>query len=388
MSAGGAAGGLSGLLALAVIAGGAPATAVDARWRGMDYARNGNYIVLPSTTPAIPGVFILDTGTTLMAVDGRFANLLGKGRPLSLSTLGGTRSFEVHAAPALGFGPWTIPAGGQAVCLQLSFLSQVAGLELAGFVGMTPLQGLVVSIDYDADTLRLGDALAAGQAAGYQALPLTIVAGSLCPRFTLEIGGVSHAVYLDSGSGYAVSLLPATYDALLAQGAIRAGAGARGVTMAGEVDDATGLLSGVRLGAFAYPALAVCRLTSASLDLIDTVGLGFIARHNVIIDVPHRMLYLQQRASRLGTADVETNIGLHLLKIDGRITIGLVDAGCAAALTGIAAGDVLITVDGREATTLGIFACRDLLAESRQRRLSLTLEAHGTHRAFAVTLAP
>jgi PDZ domain len=376
------------LLLIAACALGTPAPAVEALWSSMDYQRNGSYIVLPSTTPAIPGVFILDTGSTLMAVDGRFANVIGKGHQLSISTLGGTRSFDVHAAPALGFGPWTIPAGGQTACLQLSFLSQVTGLELAGIIGMTPLLGLVVSIDYDADTLRLSDARTAGQAEGYQALPLTIVEGSRCPRITLEIGGVSRTVDLDSGNGYAVSLLPATYDALLASGAIRAGLGSKGVTMAGTVDNASGLLSGVRCGAFAYPALSVCRLTGASPDLIDTVGLGFLARHNVIIDVPRRLLYLQQRASRLTTADVDTNIGLHLLRIDGRITAGLVDAGSPAARAGIAVGDILLTIDGRSAAGLGIFACRDLLAQCRLRQLPLTLEAHATQRTVAVTLAP
>jgi hypothetical protein len=383
--------GLPGLLlgaALAALAGGAPALAVDAQWRGMDYARNGNYIVLPSTTPAIPGVFILDTGTTLLALDARFDQLLGKGQQLAVSTNGGTRVFTVHAAPALAFGPWSIPAGAQAISLPLSFLAQVTGLELAGFIGMTSVQGLVMSIDYDADTLRLRDGLAAGQAEGYQALPLTITADSLSPRFTLEIGGVSRTVAIDTGSGFALALIPATYDALLASGFLRAVGSAKAVTMAGTVDNASGLVDGVRLGTFAYPALAVGRASAASPEVIDAVGVDFLARHNVILDVPHRMLYLRQRAARLTAADLDPNIGIHLLMADGRITIGLVDAGCAAARAGIAAGDIIVTVDGAPAAAIGIFACRDLLARSRLRPLRLTLEAHGTHRAFAATLAP
>jgi hypothetical protein len=250
------------------------------------------------------------------------------------------------------------------------------------------VQALVVGIDYDADTLRLGDALAAGQAAGYQALPLTIQAGSLSPRFTLELGGVSRTVAIDTGAGMALSLTPATYDALLAAGALRAVSSAKAVTMAGMVEQACGLLSGVRLGPFAYPALAAARASSASPEVIDAVGVDFLARHDVIIDLPQRRLYLRQRPARLAIADLDPNIGIHLLQVDGRITAGLVDAGCPAARAGIAAGDAIITIDGAEAAAIGIFACRDLLAHSRLRPLRLTLEAHVTRRAYAATLAP
>ena len=75
----------------------------DAVFEHMDYAAHGEFIILPSHTPALPGVFLVDTGATMLVIDKRFATLLGPAEPLLMAMFrnGGVIQMAVTPRPLI-----------------------------------------------------------------------------------------------------------------------------------------------------------------------------------------------------------------------------------------------------------------------------------------------
>ena len=103
----------------------------------------------------------------------------------------------------------------------------------------------------------------------------------------------------------------------------------------------------------------------------NILGLGFWERYNVTFDFPNHLIYLQP-SKQVNKADLQDLSGIHMERIEGRIVIEVLDAESQASRAGIQPKDLLLKIDGEDATAVRLHAIRlRLSSEGKTVRLTL-----------------
>jgi hypothetical protein len=143
-----------------------------------------------------------------------------------------------------------------------------------------------------------------------------------------------------------------------------------GFTIADVITD----LSAQTKGAFADPFVA------------GNIGGGTWKRFAVTFDYPKQTMTLAPNAN-YGARETYDRSGTFLIARGGKIVVADVRPGTAAADAGLAAGDVLTTVEGKDAAQLGLGAIRDVFRGPAGTVIPLALTAKdGVARTAALTL--
>jgi C-terminal processing protease CtpA/Prc len=112
-----------------------------------------------------------------------------------------------------------------------------------------------------------------------------------------------------------------------------------------------------------------------------------LKRFTVTIDYGRSTMTLAPNAS-FAERETYDRSGTFLIVRDGKIAVADVRPGTPAAQAGLANGDVIATVDGQDASVLGLGAVRDAFRGAPGTTLQLGVAAKdGSSRTVALTLA-
>jgi C-terminal processing protease CtpA/Prc len=117
------------------------------------------------------------------------------------------------------------------------------------------------------------------------------------------------------------------------------------------------------------------------------LGLGFFRRHQVVFDFAGLKLYLQP-GRRFFLPDQEDRSGLHLLRENQATIAYSVDEGSPAFNCGVRAGDIITSINGKEANSLTLNVIRHLLQSDDGDRVTLQIRRENCPLNFEFTLKP
>lgn len=119
----------------------------------------------------------------------------------------------------------------------------------------------------------------------------------------------------------------------------------------------------------------------------NNVGGGLLKRFVVTFDYDHQLMYLKPIAGKVDDLDTFDRSGMWLNVADKGFGIVNVGEGTPAAKAGIAAGDVIVAVDGKAASSMRLYDLRRRLRnEAVGTQVALTVERQGKPRKVTLVL--
>ncbi|MBV8579381.1 MAG: aspartyl protease family protein [Candidatus Eremiobacteraeota bacterium] len=348
------------------------------------------HVVLPVTINGKgPFQFIFDTGGQNV-IDADVAKAVGLGSAGNAAGGGvgaATEAFQFATVDMLGVGDATLRKQIFGVLPVHAGFGMSSGKPVDGLIGFEVLARFVTTFDYGKNQVVLRTSPAPD--AGGTTIPFVFNGQHM--MIDCAIGGVAGPCIIDTGSRSALSitspflaahptLLPANATAVGANGFGVGGAslgklGRTSLQLAGfTVPDVIADYSTQTRGAFADPFYA------------GNVGAPVLKRFAVTFD------YTNQRATFVPNANFAEHetydrSGTFLVTQGGKIIVADVRPGTPAADAGLARGDVLTTVGGKDAGTLGLAAIRDLFRGAPGTALPLGVAGKdGAVRAVTLTL--
>lgn len=119
----------------------------------------------------------------------------------------------------------------------------------------------------------------------------------------------------------------------------------------------------------------------------NNVGSGLLKRFVVTLDYEHQVMYLKPIAGKVDDLDTFDRSGMWLNVADKGFSIVSVSDGSPAAKAGLAAGDIIETVDGEAASSIHLYDLRRRLRdEAPGTKVTLTVERNGHPRKVTLVL--
>src|SRR5271165_1767220 len=335
-----------------------------------------------------PVEMILDTGAGLSGVGddiaktmhlqtGRKANLVGNGES----------SLKIMLAKdvTLRLGNGELVEKSLAVVPYEDFV-QREGRRIGGVVGVNFFRRYIVDTDYGAKTVSVYEPRTFVYRGSGEKIPLRFDNAALFQAL-VEMPGrdpIPCVLAVDSGTYSTVRL----YRPFLEKHHLSDvhGIESFGFGLGGEFPEKLGRIAALRIGSITLPNPVVSFSTAksgatsgASYD--GTIGGALLSRFRVIFDYPHQQMILEPIAKFAEPWAADTS-GL-ILRAEGpdlkTISVSHVLSNTPAATAGMKVGDIIVKVDGQEASLLGLEGLRQLFTvpgshRSQVRRGQQTLD--------------
>lgn len=275
------------------------------------------------------------------------------------------------AAGAFGAVPWVdlgaVGIGDVRLRDQVAFVIPLPEETNAdGILGLPLFARFTTTLDYAAGELSLQAPRAFQPPADLAALPLRQEGGKLLLRAT--VAGVDGWYALDTGAGNAVTMFTPTVERMRLRAAfpqrlrMMTGISAGGATRGDLVR-----VPEVRLGPYRLQRVVVeLSLAEAGYfahppaDAQGNLGGELWRRFTTTIDLPGGRLFLRPNGA-YAEPFAATRSGLVTYRQAGRLTVADVVAASPAATAGFVVGDVIVAVNGTQASAWTSSAFRDLL---------------------------
>ena len=304
---------------------------------------------------------IIDTGTNVTMFHA--AHRAALGRPVGEGEMaplaGGALKLCAYESPEIEIGTRLRLRGAWDVgCVDLRSLTEAAGEQVDGILGIDYLRSVVLSIDFDAGRLRFHSQPEPGFGTRIPLLPRPY-ASTDCPIVRAELdGGAPLDFLIDTGAVTELSgcIEGQAYDRLVKEGRLLDGDYFHGAATAGATirPGPAGRLRGVSVAGFARSQLIFVRLATE-----NSLGLGYLSRYFVAFDFPNRTMYLQP-GKQFGRAELYDLSGIRLTRKNGVAAVESSRDGTASSRAGIRPSDTIMTIDGRSTRELSLFAVRRL----------------------------
>jgi hypothetical protein len=351
-----------------------------------------NHVALPVTIDGKgPFRFLFDTGGSNI-IDADVAKQLGLGAAGSGAGSGvgaQTEAIQFATVDALGVGGATLRKQAFVVAPVHAGFGMSSGKPIDGLIGFEVLARFVTTFDYGTQTIVLRTPQSAIPVTQGKTIPFVFNGQHV--MVDCAIDAIPGQCVLDTGSRIALSALTpflAAHPAVVPANATAVGANGFGVggaslgrlgrttlELAGyTVPDVITDLSTQTAGAFADPYY------------IGNVGAGVLRRFAVTFDYGRQTVAFVPNAN-FAMHDTYDRSGMFLVTQAGKIVVADVRPGTPAAIAGLVRGDVLATVDGHDAGTLGLAAVRDTFRGAPGTAVGLHVVAKdGSARDVSVTL--
>lgn len=320
--------------------------------------------------------FLVDTGAALTIFDVSLRD--GTEVPVGQTTLKTSASAvpaKLFNCPSARIGQLPLNLVPTITYMDLAPIRQATGHEIRGIVGMDFLRHYAVELDFDEGRLRLwNDAPKAWSREG-ERIPLVESQGRL--GIELSIGSRHRELFvLDSGANVS-TVREELFDILEREGILSEGASQTAVTGTGVVRDLTGYVSHVEAGSLQLNQVRMDR------DPYSVLGLRHLSRFVVRLDPKNCQCNIEAGA-RFSLPEPTATSGMGVIVLDGQKVVCSVQPSGPAEEAGIAAGDVLLTVNGQLAADSDVFELSQIM--TRQPGKTVQLELRRGHETFATAV--
>ena len=343
-----------------------------------------------------PQDFLLDTGASVTVIDSAFAAKLGL--PLQGSMQGsgagseGRFSFSHLQTLRVENDKQGVELSGQNVVVAglSSYLAAYFWRDTPGILGYDFLSRFVTTVDYEAETLTIADPESFVYAGKGKAIPMSLSNGVPVVQGKLD-GEYQGGFRLDVGSGSSVDLHTSFVEKNELDKRTAKKVETQGAGFGGAIAIDMTRMKTFEIGPYviADPLVGLSRATSgafASKDFAGNVGNRVLDRFRATLDYSRKTVWLEPNR-RFGDREPFGKFGAQLLRDGDRVIIGFVQDGTPAARAGIVRGDVLVSVDGREAAKESVDDLSSKLENAPDgTELKLRLEREGSARDVKVKL--
>ena len=290
--------------------------------------------------------FVLDTGTSVSALDVSFREKLGS--PMSEVVNGVSAALEkkliLYKCPDFSVGD-TRANLKQITSVDLSTVRKVSGERCDGILAMDFLTNNVISLNFDSRILKIATEVSGATKRESVALPLTQVSNKQVTIDAMVNLIIPLKLVIDTGESWAMALNQDDWKAVFPAGARKDGASTKSAMLGvGTVSVPIARIDSLEIGPNRYAGV-LCSF-NAMRESRSHVGLAFLRRHFVTLNFPNRTLYLA-RGGHFSDVDEPDMSGLHLIREGDQTLVYSVDANSAAADVGIQAGDILLSINSQ-----------------------------------------
>ncbi|HEX3551401.1 MAG TPA: aspartyl protease family protein [Candidatus Elarobacter sp.] len=353
-----------------------------------------NHVVLDVTVDGKgPFRFGFDTGGANL-LDADVAKQLGL-RAAGNASGGGvgsaTESVQFAKVDSLGLGGATVRDQVFVIAPVHAGFGMSSGKPIDGLIGFEMLARFLTTFDYANSRIVFRTPDAGPVPAQADARVVPFVFEGQHPMIPCTIAGIGTQCVVDTGSRIALSVLSpflAAHPSIVPPNATAVGA--NGFGLGGAAMGRLARLS-LTVGGFTVPDVIADLSTQTKGAFADpfyggNAGAGVWKRFTVSFDYPHRTVTLAPNAL---FADRETydRSGTFLITQGGKIIIADVRPGTPAAAAGLARGETIATIGGKDAGALGLAAVRDAFRGAPGTALALGVAGKdGTTRTVTLTL--
>jgi hypothetical protein len=341
-----------------------------------DVLKDGDLLLVPVTLAGKEYLFGLDTGCSVSVYDASLKHLLGKPRG---AVVGATPNGDVKVAlydpPPASVGLLALRSATPVVAADLSRLRRACGHAVYGLVGMDYLKEFIVRIDFDK-----GEVSFLREVGPSPGRPIGLSRQGNDPFVDLPLPGLPAPVpfNVDTGCVRYGGIRAEEFGQLIERKQLALAGVTRSVTLRGVAVRRKGRLGTLSLGGFTHRGLVF------EESQYSTLGLDYWSRYTVTFDFPAWTAYLKKGAS-FGRPAREDRSGLLLGRTGKRTVVDAVEEDSPAAVAGIKVGDEIITVAGRRAEELRMFAIHKMLC-AEEGKLAITILREGQERVVSLML--
>ena len=347
----------------------------------------GEAFEIPATLFGETKHLVVDTGATTAVLD--VTNRVRLGEPLAsipiYTSLSVGTELAVYSCPGIRiagrqFAPlWT-------VCDDLTRLRIVTGEHFDGILGMSCLKHYVVCFDCDQASFSIGGPVPERVRKSALTIPLKPARTSLGVVVEVNINGLGPFRFgIDSGnSSYgSIALNEHDWERVFAEKKPKTAL----VTLGGLGNQAhpsqMARLDMVQIGTNRYTNLIAQLVPSSTLP--SQLSQAFIRRHIFTLDLPNQLLYLAP-GKHFADAEEPSLSGMLPVEAAGKIIVYSVDQGSPAFQAGIRQDDQIVSVNGKDASSLGLRQLRQMLQAKPGTEIQLAVRRDEIIRQFQFTL--
>jgi predicted aspartyl protease len=330
----------------------------------------GEHMVVPIHVGDREILCLVDTGATHNVFDIELKSSLGAQLGTGvMGTSGGDLEVPIYRAPAARLGGIELSREDPVACLDLSHWRKRMGVDLRGVVGMAALKRHVVRIDFDRGALEILEPGAEPSTSWGRPVALRTDNNGLRCFATLSVGGADREFLVDTGANM-ITIDRPTADALVRRSEAHYMAQADALSFDGKHRSAVYGLRRLAMGAYTQQCVALWQ--DGELKL----GLTFFSCYQVVFDFPKRIMYLQPGA-RFGDDEHVETAGLEIDDRNEEMVVAYVWNSGAAGRAGLRAGDRLVKVGDREASSYELYELRHLFDSADQTPIPITYSRYG-----------
>lgn len=350
-----------------------------------------NLILIPvKLGNMVPLEFLLDTGVrTPILTDRYYSDFLNISYDRTLSLKGAGQGDDVHAYMASNVNmllPNVQVNNQPMLVLEQDYLdlgSQL-GVPVQGILGYELFARFVVKIDYYKNILTLYEPKEFKAPRSFTRIDLTIENSKpfIYAKVLDEAGNVHELKFLvDTGASHALLLHT---NSSMSDGKVALPAktltGSLGRGLLGDINGHIGRLPKLQIGAYtftdvlaSFPEESSYALSPQEQERDGTLGGEILSRFTVIIDYPHKAMYLQKVSNhkrpfifnKTGITLIAKGVGLE------KKVVSDVRKDSPAALIGIQKGDVLFKINGQRADAIQMNDISELLRRRDGKKVRL-----------------
>jgi hypothetical protein len=341
---------------------------------------NGDFLLIPVTIGGREQKFVLDTGTSVTAVDVGLKEL-GEPAEQTIVLFNGKRAEQLEVREAtVGKTKMKLPS--RLVCLDLAEFRRSSGHDIRGLLGMDFLSRHVIQLDFDGSRVSL---LKKNTAHGEE-IPIVLFYNYV-PIVEATIAGAGDSLFvIDTGlSGFDGVLATETFDTVAKEGKFTGRTSGSTLTISGSAKVRVGTVSALQFGDIASRGLVFAEAEGK----FNALGLGYLHRFTVTLDFPNRQLILA-KGKQFDREDQDgLDIGAVIVSSANQRVVSEIEETGIGYKCGLRTGDRILEIDGRSTNALTVFQVQRLLRCARAgARLIVSHSSGAKKRSIVVRASP
>lgn len=335
-------------------------------------------IFLPINVDGKECKFLFDTGASFVVLDKQFKSILGE--PLSLKetqartgvlfssnrikTPNGEVALELYKALPLKLGRLQVANRFPYLVADLQSLWPFSGVEFCGILGTSFLHQFRWEIDFEKGKIEayVGVEPYMGK---YRTRTPVYWSKAGIPYVGVEVGDKEVAFDIDLGDNGNGRMRTEYLLELKRQGKVLKTQLQDVITVSALSQSEEFRIDSIGFAGTQYPELVMQESQQNAL------GLAFFKRHNIVLDFPFNMLYLQHHDDYAVRQELDKS-GLRVVLKEKRLIVFSIKPMQGAVIKGIQVGDEIISVNGKSG--LDVYELRQLLRGKEGEKLSLELK--------------